>query len=284
MMQSLSNWCILTGTWIGLNWQTLIDKPSENQGNWDHALITFLGRNENKTTNICSVPWVDKSEHFHIRQTESWDCGIACLLMIQRWLREQRPNSTGNISLDELTDRDWILKQVNTESIWSIDLVHILEQLHKTKKLNFRYLFASKVLEVDQHHKNLSYYEKSFSDDQTRVTQLFQKAQQESWPLIKLEGQLDLAQVASLVSRPDCVAIALVDNTILTQKGESSTYVGHYIIISGVYKDSENCDTFQIHNPDSLRPLDHVTFPIFEKAWRAQGTDEDIIFLIAERR
>mmetsp|Transcript_20180 Transcript_20180/g.29953 ORF Transcript_20180/g.29953 Transcript_20180/m.29953 type:complete len:281 (-) Transcript_20180:273-1115(-) len=280
MMQSLWNWCILPLTWIGFSWQNLIDKPKKGVDKWDQALSLFLSSNTNESTNLRSRLRVDKPEYFHIQQTESWDCGIACLLMVLRWLRDNL-SSPEKKSFDEQADRVWALKTVNTESIWSIDLVHVLQQIRKTKKLKFSYLFASRALEVDLHHQHLSYYEESFLDDQIRVTRLFQQAKEEDWSLIKLDAQLDLVQVASLVGRPDCLAIALVDNMVLMQKAESSNYAGHYIIISGVHSDKE---TFQIHNPDSLNPMDYISFPIFEKAWRAQGTDEDIIFLIAEGR
>jgi hypothetical protein len=235
----------------------------------------------------------------HVRQKETWDCGIACLLMALRWLHrtttkqlddEGQNATTSNADLDS-ERRAWILETAGTESVWSIDLVSILEKYRKKNQdvVDFTYLFSSKTLEVDQEHKDLKFYEKAFGDDEARVSKLFARAQRKQWNLI-VQHQLRLDQVLELVCRPDCIAIALVDNnTILAaqkrKKGESEKkkktnlpFAGHYIVLSGLSRNGE----MQIHNPAISKKIKCMSLALFEKAWRAQGTDNDILFLVRQ--
>jgi hypothetical protein len=230
----------------------------------------------------------------HVRQQETWDCGIACMLMALRWLhRTQQIDEDASTGTDDLDAerRAWILETAGTESVWSIDLVSILEKYSKKKKnvVVFTYLFSSKTLEVDQEHRDLTFYEKAFGDDESRVSKLFARAQRKQWNVI-VQHQLQLEQVLELVCRPDCIAIALVDNnTILAakklKKGESERkkknnvpFAGHYIVLSGLSRNGE----LQIHNPAISKKMKCMSLALFEKAWRAQGTDNDILFLVRQ--
>jgi len=275
--------CVLTETWGAFGWRDSMDKSQRDLERWERALVPLVGEITNAKVSADSKVFTEKAELTHVTQIESWDCGIACLLMTLRWLRD-RSDTKRTLSRDEEKERTWMLKTVTSESIWSIDLVHLLQKIRNRRILGFNYLFASKALQVDQHHRDLSFYEEAFSDDQSRVTELFNQAKEQGWPLIQLEHQLDLTQVVQLVSRSDCIAIALVDNTILMQKLDTDTYAGHYIIISGVETNEKNDLIFQIHNPDSSKPIEYITSSLFEKAWRARGTDEDIIFIVARAR
>ena len=250
----------------------------ENEGDdetmlWEQALMQLLPSKEN----FCASD--DGTAVRHVQQTETWDCGIACMLMAVRWL-QLLPDTTTNIE----EERRWMLNKVDTESIWSMDLVYLLEAYKKKDLLlnntipSFNYLFCSKTMQVDQDHKDLSFYQKAFHKDQVRVTQLFQQAQTEHWNLLQL-ADLGLNQVMELVRRPDCIAIALVDHAILQQKKNATTpYTGHYIVVYGVV----HGDSLLIHNPTSSLATEYISSSLFEKAWRAKGTDNDIIFLLKQ--
>lgn len=234
----------------------------------------------------------------HVKQTETWDCGIACLLMALKWLHKSQirnsDNTTRNAHELNRERKSWMLQTAGTESIWSIDLVFIMEE-YKMKmqkassehRIDFTYLFSSKTLEVDEEYKDLRFYEKAFGTDQARVSRLFDRAQQEDWNLV-VQHHLRLDQLMELICRPDCIAIALVDNnTILMhernssdkkQKKKSTHYAGHYIVLSGLTANGD----LQIHNPAKSKIMQCMPLSLFEKAWRAKGTDNDILFLVKQ--
>jgi len=106
------------------------------------------------------------------QQTETWDCGIARLLMVLSCLQK-----LGGVSKAQM------LETVGkTQSIWSMNLVRTLQEYRSS---SFSYLFCSKALHVDRQHQHLSFYcNKAFDADCDRVTNLFQRAQEEGWNLL----------------------------------------------------------------------------------------------------
>lgn len=258
MLQGFWNrWIRAESSWI---WDCTDDDDATKR--WQEALIQLIPAT--KESHLCDVN--DDTRPPCVKQIETWDCGIACLLMALQWLQRK------SINLEE--ERLQIFETVGTESIWSIDLVHLLE-LYKSPSLQFSYLFCSKTLTVDQAHKDLSFYETAFNSDQVRVTHLFELAHNQNWNLLQVD--LTVTQVLELVRRPDCIAIALVDHAILLQKSHRTPYSGHFIILSDVRRTDGQ---LQVHNPTSSCDTDFIAPSLFEKAWTAKGTDKDIIFLV----
>mmetsp|Transcript_5741 Transcript_5741/g.9515 ORF Transcript_5741/g.9515 Transcript_5741/m.9515 type:complete len:332 (-) Transcript_5741:46-1041(-) len=289
---------------------------------WEQGLARLVATTTtSSTTNDDDAVLLDERPLLiHVKQTETWDCGIACLLMAMKWLQQGSNNNNTIENDDDRLDaerKSWILQTVGTESVWSIDLVFLLEEY---KKMNhpssspsnssssdddsvanvddnnihqFTYLFSSQTLEVeyDDYYKDLRFYQTAFGTDQARVGRLFGRAQEEDWNLV-VQHHLRLHQVMELIRRPNCIAIALVDNNTIMryQKSKKSRdsekttktltaaapYAGHYIVLSGV---TENGD-LQIHNPARSKKMQRMTLALFEKAWRAKGTDNDILFLM----
>ena len=209
----------------------------------------------------------------HVKQMDLWDCGIACLQMVMAWLRP-----------DGAESREWMLQTVGTESIWSIDLMYLLSTMIEQEDAT--YLLCSKNMGVDESHLALGYYQKAFSRDEVRVRQRFDQAACSGWPLLCIR-HLGLAQVVRLVSRDDCIAIVLLDNSILRQR-VGATYAGHYVILCGIsfepqhlkHADGEKASyCMVIKNPARLAETTYVSPSRFEKAWRATGTDDDILFV-----
>jgi len=139
-----------------------------------------------------------------------------------------------------------MLNIVNTRSVWTIDLVILLERLlymdytnnfpptqtptleeeeysetekiqqqtKQQKVLNATYLFCSTKFGVDESYNGLCYYKSTFQQDEMRVTKRFALASQLSLPTLCLSS-LSLDHVVNIVSRKKCVAIVLLDNRIL---------------------------------------------------------------------
>lgn len=256
------------------DWDNVEEQQDVEQ--WEKVLLTLIVPPHNDDDGLDK----DQSPVAHVQQTEAWDCGIACLLMAIAWLRNNQaepPEVEDNNDHDD-TLKSWMLKTTDTESIWSMDLVYLLEEYRKRDSsctTKFTYLFCTKALQVDEQHKDLHFYQKAFETDQARVTQLFARAEQEQWNLMHWNN-LSMTHLLHLVGRPDCLAIALVDNAILMQRGGDAAYAGHYIVISGVVDGMR----MRIHNPASKEPVELIAISLFERAWKAKGTDNDILFLV----
>jgi Guanylyl cyclase. len=272
----------------------------------------------------------------HCQQQDIWDCGITCIQMILRWLRycsaDDRVGvgsschdiceSTVPLSSNEMEDRYRIQSAIGTDSIWSIDLVMLLDGIVRQSielfpRIDFQsvmvsYLFTSRKLGVDDSHKSLSYYKKSFRWDEYRVKKHFNIAQERHLPMTQVRN-LDMNIVVDLVSREDVVAIALIDNNVIRRYEEEPeldwdgnyvydskymTFSGHYVLICGISSElrdinrakgnrlSKGNDGKQkicmvIKNPGSTEPFELLTLDLFESAWKSKGTDDDIIFIRA---
>lgn len=220
----------------------------------------------------------------HVRQEQSWDCGIACLQMAAAWL------GLSNYS------RDWMLGRASTESIWTVDLVFVLQNLRRD---NFAYLFCSRTFGINESLQDVRYYAAAFAEDRVRVSRRFQHIKEQEWPTAHM-SRLSIQSVVACIQRRNCIAIVLVDNHILRPNlsHRIDTYVGHYILIAGTSDDPHhlrqaadaagNSTTsgqkhdycLVVHNPGCDSTVSYYTCPHFECSWRANGTDEDILFLV----
>lgn len=279
-----------------------------------------------------------------IPQVDTWDCGVACLLMISRWLRDEK----GIVEDKEIAkERTELLLDIDTRSIWTSDLMHRL-QSWKTNTAHdaaaFEFVLASQqLMDADESYRTFGYYEQAFEEDQFRVAKTFRDLRHRGVPMIqttrrtfetakrkmfwnrfafgkkttaKRDSGLSLQTVVELVRNENCLAIVLVDNSFLLENpildpwGESThEYAGHYVVLCGISeekkhveiatnsasktaiafetkKDAKHC--FVLSNPDPSSPAFggymFVTPRKFESAWRAKGTDEDIIFLRKENK
>jgi hypothetical protein len=160
---------------------------------------------------------------------------------------------------------------------------------------NFSYLFCSTKFEVEKSYSNLDYYQDAFPLDELRIQKLFDMAHGQTLPMLQTT-HLNLQVLVDVISHKGVVAIVLLDNVILRNL-PSSEYSGHYVILCGISYDEdlihyaqlnypdENDNTpnydfcIAIKNPGSWKHVEYVTPSIFEEAWRARGTDEDVIFI-----
>ncbi|KAL9188363.1 hypothetical protein ACHAXT_006741 [Thalassiosira profunda] len=300
-------------------------------------ILTRLGRCESEggackvlsdERGIANIP--------HIRQSENWDCGLACMQMILAWLKQsdftdELLDDTAIANNEEAANREaegqrcekeWMVDFVATRSIWTIDLVILLAYIirgrggfniecvlgcqesschHQKDCFSFEklssvsYLYCSTTFEVNDSYNTMNYYKDAFASDEKRVKKLFEIASKRKVPLLKTP-RISLETLVDIVSREGVVAVVLVDNRILRNEA-SDSYSGHYVILCGISYDENdieyaNMDSsaeekrldsnnycMVLKNPGIWKRCEYVAPSRFEEAWRAKGTDEDVIFI-----
>ncbi len=254
--------------------------------------------------------------HFpHCSQRDTWDCGVACMTMIMRWLRPsqfaQQIDDCLPLSCDELAERKWIIDACESQSIWTIDFIIILQRLldddlrqsfdfplssrnHDDDDAwdRYRYLYLSKRFGVDEAYKSYGYYKDAFERDAARVKKRFVLARELNLPMCEARIGLDL--LVDLIAKDECIAMVLIDNAVLKRSG--GDYAGHYVLLVGISTDTEDIAQAEaycgkeedppstpyclvVKNPNWPESITFVTPTLFEKAWRANGTDEDVILI-----
>ena len=278
--------------------------PNASEYSYEEAVSRLLRQKSN--------PQKDTFTHIkHIRQSETWDCGIACLQMILRWLRCTEDDYLS--AMRGKIDRAYLLNQVATQSIWTVDLIMLLEGLLKDNSITTAevlnhnttsYLFCSQVWGVNTEHSTTGYYEQAFVADSARVNKLCEEMNRLNLPIL-CPYQLEFQQMINLISNRHCIAILLVDNHVLMQEamatedsvnGEQDTYMGHYVVVCGISTNpdhlvesyameeiamQEPTDPYciAVANPGVSKPIMFVNPQRLERAWRANGTDCDVIFI-----
>ena len=97
-----------------------------NEAITSQVLLERIGHDNNSSCEEVCYPSSEDNEISHIRQSETWDCGLTCLQMILQWLRTG--DEEGIITTASLeAEKAWMIKYVATKSIWTIDLVMLLE-------------------------------------------------------------------------------------------------------------------------------------------------------------
>lgn len=100
----------------------------------------------------------------HVKQKTDWDCGLACSLMV---LQKVLGNKFDNTEYEEIC-----AKKNFGSSVWTIDIASIFTEYRVD------YIFCTKTLGVDPSYGQNSFYEGTFTLDETRVNRLFSLAPQ----------------------------------------------------------------------------------------------------------
>ncbi|GMP23201.1 hypothetical protein CsSME_00000885 [Camellia sinensis var. sinensis] len=206
-----------------------------------------------------------------INQQCTWDCGLACVLMVLRTL------GIGNCDIQELGEL------CNTTSIWTVDLAYLLQNF----SVHFSYFTVT--LGANPNFSVETFYKEQLPNDLVRVDMLFQKA---------LEGGMNIQcrsisgeEISLLILSGKYIAIALVDQYKLSQSwledawvsgfySGSSGYTGHYVVICGY---DALTDEFEIRDPASSGKHEKVTSKRLEEARKSFGTDEDLLLISLEK-
>lgn len=207
----------------------------------------------------------------HINQLHSWDCGLACVLMVLRTLGIKDCNVQ---ELEELCC---------TTSIWTVDLAYLLQKF----SVNFSYFTVT--LGANPSFSVETFYKEQLSNDLVRVDMLFQKARDAG---INIECRsISSKEISLLILSGNFLAIALVDQYKLSHSwledvcasdfcNNTPDYTGHYVVICGYDADA---DEFEIRDPASSRKYGRVNSKCLEKARKSFGTDEDLLLIRVER-
>ncbi|KAI7739743.1 hypothetical protein M8C21_000509 [Ambrosia artemisiifolia] len=203
----------------------------------------------------------------HIKQLRSWDCGLACVLMVLRTL---------GLDHYDLQDLEEICR---TTSIWTVDLAYLLQ------KLSIRFSFFTVTLGANPDFSMEKFYKEQLANDICRVDMLFQRAVEEG---IKIENRsIKGEEIILYILSGKYIVIALVDQCVLSQPWKedvrmprfytgTAAYTGHYVVICGY---DAHTDEFEIRDPASSRKSDRISSKCLEEARKSYGTDEDILLV-----
>ncbi|KAL4188558.1 hypothetical protein AMTRI_Chr08g202790 [Amborella trichopoda] len=202
----------------------------------------------------------------HIQQLSTWDCGLACVLMVLKTL-----------GID-CRDIPCLEKLCCTTSVWTVDLAHLLH------KFSVKFFFLTVTLGANPNYAVESFYQDNLPDDIRRVNGQFQVA---------LENGINIQcrsiggeEISVLILSGKFVAVALVDKHKLSCRpwleeiclpeiyGGTSGYTGHFVVICGYDADTNE---FEIRDPASSRKYERVSLECLEEARKSFGTDEDIL-------
>ncbi|XP_044462302.1 guanylyl cyclase 1 isoform X1 [Mangifera indica] len=206
----------------------------------------------------------------HVNQLFSWDCGLACVLMVLRTIGINKYDIQG---LAELCC---------TTSIWTVDLAYLLQ------KLNIKFSYFTVTFGVNPNYSVETFYKEQLPTDLVRVDMLFQKARGAG---INIECRsISRVEISLKILSGNYVAIALVDQYKLSQPWMEEVivpglynncgYTGHYVVICGY---DAGADEFEIRDPASSRKHEKVSSKRLEEARKSFGTDEDLLLISLEK-
>ncbi|EYU35265.1 hypothetical protein ABFS82_06G128700 [Erythranthe guttata] len=209
----------------------------------------------------------------HINQQHSWDCGLACVLMVLRLL------GVYDCNIQQLCDL------CSTTSIWTVDLAYLLH------KFSVSFTYCTVTLGGNPDFSVETFYKDQLPNDLLRVNTLFHEAR-EAGICIECRS-VSAKEISGFILSGKYVAIALVDQDKLWSDSQlvdgcvsdfyscsSPGYTGHYIVICG-YDALTN--EFEIRDPASSRKIERVTSWCLEQAHKSFGTDEDLLLISVDK-
>jgi hypothetical protein len=154
------------------------------------------------------------------------------------------------LGLEAASGRQAILDCIRTQSVWTADLVLYLDRvlfgsgstqsavsdrggvdagggvdaitgpggtgIARPSRSLGGYLFCSQTLSVNDELSSFAYYQRAFDEDRVRVQEIFERLQERHPNRLVQRNSVPLDDIVAIVRRPDCVAIVLVDNAVLT--------------------------------------------------------------------
>jgi Guanylylate cyclase len=177
---------------------------------------------------LCALSFRYEAVLPHVRQSFSWDCGIACSEAILR--------ARGvSVTVEELR------LLCKTESVWSIDVAYLL-RCHFNVSLTYYTIAVGVRPEFEQEE----FYRKHLHADTVRVTALFEDAKRNDVRVV--QRSLKISEILAAVQNGDLVIILLDKRIISCLLCDESTsalspstaktgFIGHYCILYA-YSDS----------------------------------------------
>jgi len=184
------------------------------------------------------------------------ECGQTALKMVLEFFGEKHDIN----ELNELIDSE------KTKASWTIGIARA------TGQLKFKTEFYSLHLGANPDLFDIDYYQKEtsgFDSSNEKIKKLISSCI--SFGVELDEKTLNIEEIKSKINE-NCVAIVLLDWNVITKK---EGYQGHFVPVVGFDKDN-----VYVHNAGKE---DGAFFKIenelFDKARKAKGTDEDIVFI-----
>ncbi|KAB2596199.1 protein GUCD1 [Pyrus ussuriensis x Pyrus communis] len=190
----------------------------------------------------------------HINQQDSWDCGLACVLMVFRTL------GIDNCDIQTLAEL------CHTNSIWTVDLAFLLQ------KFSISFSYYTVTFGANPNYSGETFYKEQLPNDLERVDNLFQKALEAG---INIQRRsISREEICFSILSGKYIAIVLVDQYKLSRSSpddvfvsdycvSNSGYTGHYVVICGY---DTTADEFEIRDPACSRYYLHCkffSFPFF---------------------
>eukprot|EP01025_Chloroclados_australasicus_P009921 TRINITY_DN1384_c0_g1_i2.p1 TRINITY_DN1384_c0_g1~~TRINITY_DN1384_c0_g1_i2.p1 ORF type:complete len:264 (-),score=17.02 TRINITY_DN1384_c0_g1_i2:461-1252(-) len=207
----------------------------------------------------------------HVKQQHSWDCGVACTLMVLKKL-----NASHGINLSQLC------QQFNTRSIWTIDIAHVL------RKHGIDVTFYTVTIGANPEFANEKYYMLHISEDARRVESLFQQASSIGLSIVK--RSVSMKEITQFMISRQYLIILLVDlRKISTWLSAADTcfmstccikngvgYQGHYIVLCGY---DQHRSQLLYMDPGGRNGIQRQSVEAVEDARKSYGTDEDLLLI-----
>ncbi|XP_021813873.1 protein GUCD1 [Prunus avium] len=258
-----------------LLFNNIIKAEDEEESDGEHSsLVESYPCGQSSSNGKCHVAALPCS-HFvevpHINQLDSWDCGLACLVMVFR-----------TVGIDSC-DIQTLAELCCTTSIWTVDLAYLLQ------KFSISFSYYTVTFGANPNYSGETFYKEQLPNDLARVDTLFQKAR-EAGVSIQCRS-ISREEICFLILCGKYIAIVLVDQYKLSRScsddvfvsdfyGSNSGYTGHYVIICGY--DSAT-DEFEIRDPACSRKHERVSSTCLEEARKSFGTDEDLLLISLKR-
>ena len=258
-----------------------------------------------------------RNAHVYVKQSFSWDCGVACCSMAQRWANLS-DNGSGSSNAGPSTGEcpDQSMPVSKATPLWTIDMYCFL------REQGLAAAFSTDVAGLNMQHSGLAWYQSHLEDDRVRVEERFQHAADRGWAvdaavpgaeLARLFAQAaeaaEAAEAAAVTAPPSdtaedtstangsgdsettraleastLAAIVLVNNLHLARDfrngGEAAPPAEAY---SGHYVFllgfSSSCGDALYLDPAKDGALRRCTARLFSAARESVGTDRDLLLL-----
>ena len=153
----------------------------------------------------------------HVRQTHDWDCGLACALMVLKALvrrADADPNTSAHARLPRShgarrADLPTLRRRCPTQSVWTIDLAHLLRSFHPLCDV----AFYTVTLGANPAFCQERFYRDSIKNDEARVARLFAGAAAAG--IFVQKRSVCLRNVKRWAASAEWILIVLVDKRAL---------------------------------------------------------------------
>nr|XP_053645827.1 protein GUCD1-like isoform X1 [Cherax quadricarinatus] len=212
----------------------------------------------------------------HVQQRHTWDCGLACIMMVLS------PQSRTRFSarLYQICQEEGFDK-----STWSIDLAYLLQ------RFGIKHRYMTVTLGVDPGFSTESFYDHVLSKDAQRVLDRFREAGNQG--VVVEQGAVTLNNVISHLREEGpvilltnahlliCIRCARAMPHLRSCLPCSPPYQGHYILLIGFDLKKNH---MYYRNPSFKNRICSISFSKLDEARQSYGTDEDVIFIYSNSK